>query len=133
MRRGGILHPQLAAVLARLGHGDLICVADAGLPIPAGVERVDLGFAPGHPSMVDVLTAMLDELVVERYWLAEPAPVSAAPVVRVLADRLPGTSPAYLPHEELKGLLPGARAVVRTGEFTAYANVIFGCGVPFVP
>lgn len=133
MRHGGILHPQLAAVLAGLGHGDLICVADAGLAIPAGVARVDLGFAPGRPPLVDVLTAILDELVIERYWLAEPAPTSAAPVVQFLADRLPDQPPTYLSHEELKGLLPDVRAVVRTGEFTAYANVVLGCGVPFAP
>jgi D-ribose pyranase len=42
MRKSGVLHARLAAVLTELGHTDLLVVADAGLPIPPGVERIDL-------------------------------------------------------------------------------------------
>jgi D-ribose pyranase len=34
-----------------MGHGDALCVADAGLPIPNGVPRIDLAFAPGSPPL----------------------------------------------------------------------------------
>lgn len=34
MKRGGILHPELLAVIARLGHTDRLVIADSGLPIP---------------------------------------------------------------------------------------------------
>ena len=44
MLKTGILHPQLARVLAELRHKDTIIIGDAGLPIPNGVERVDLGW-----------------------------------------------------------------------------------------
>ena len=44
MLKTGILHPQLARVLAELRHRDTIIIGDAGLPIPKGVERVDLTF-----------------------------------------------------------------------------------------
>lgn len=47
MLKTGILHPQLARVLAELRHKDTIIIGDAGLPIPKGVERVDLGWRPG--------------------------------------------------------------------------------------
>ena len=46
MLKTGILHPQLARVLAELRHKDTIIIGDAGLPIPKGVERVDLGWSP---------------------------------------------------------------------------------------
>ena len=39
MLKGGILHPQLANVLARLRHMDTLVIGDAGLPIPKGVEE----------------------------------------------------------------------------------------------
>jgi D-ribose pyranase len=42
----GILHPRLARVIASMGHGDALCITDAGLPIPTGVLRIDLAFAP---------------------------------------------------------------------------------------
>jgi D-ribose pyranase len=44
MLKTGILHPQLARVMAELRHMDMLVIADAGLPIPKGVERVDLGW-----------------------------------------------------------------------------------------
>ena len=37
MLKTGILHPQLARVLAELRHKDTIIIGDAGLPIPKGV------------------------------------------------------------------------------------------------
>ena len=46
MLKTGIFHPQLARVLAELRHKDTIIIGDAGLPIPKGVERVDLGWRP---------------------------------------------------------------------------------------
>ena len=54
MLKTGILHPQLARVLAELRHRDTIIIGDAGLPIPKGVERVDLGWRPGDPAYLDV-------------------------------------------------------------------------------
>ena len=66
MKRGGLLNPELARAVASLGHGDLIVLADAGLPTPRAVERIDLAFAPGKPSLLDVLEAVLAEMEVER-------------------------------------------------------------------
>src|SRR2546427_5954301 len=71
MKRGTLLHPELSRVIARLGHGDALVIADAGLPIPAGVERIDLAFAPGKPAFMDVLEAVLAVVEVERAVLAQ--------------------------------------------------------------
>ena len=65
MLKTGILHPQLARVLAELRHKDTIIIGDAGLPIPKGVERVDLGWRPGDPAYLDVLEEILKYIVVE--------------------------------------------------------------------
>ena len=78
MKRGTLLHPELSRVIARLGHGDALVIADAGLPIPPGVERIDLAFAPGKPPFIDVLEAILAEMQVERATLATEVK-SAAP------------------------------------------------------
>src|SRR2546422_9389296 len=136
MKRGPLLPPELSRVIARLGHGDALVIADAGLPIPAGVERIDLAFAPGKPAFMDVLEAVLAEMEVERAVLAQEVKSASA----VFHERVQGRL-ASLPrirargvelgsHDELKGLPPGARAIVRTGEFTPSANaVLFGGGV----
>ncbi|GAH44824.1 unnamed protein product, partial [marine sediment metagenome] len=44
---------------------------------------------------------------------------------------LTGVPIETIPHEELKQLTHSAKAVVRTGEFTPYANVILVSGVVF--
>jgi D-ribose pyranase len=127
----GIIHPQLAAVVAAMGHGDLLAIADAGLPIPLQVERVDLGFAPGQPGFLDVVRAILGELRVEAYVLAEESREGCPEYVRALEERLPEAEEVWVDHEELKRLSAGARAIVRTGEFTPYANVLLRSGVDF--
>lgn len=38
----GILNAQLAAAIAKLRHKDQFVVSDCGLPVPAGVEVIDL-------------------------------------------------------------------------------------------
>jgi D-ribose pyranase len=138
MKRGGILHPGLSRVIASLGHGDTLVIADAGLPIPAGVERVDLGFAPGKPGFLEVLEAVLGEMEVERAVvaaeLATAAPAAFAERLRQRLAALPrvgAQGPEVVPHAELKRRSAAARAVVRTGEFTPYANVILASGVVF--
>ena len=42
MKRGGILHPALAHLLASTGHTDFFTVCDSGFPVPIGPERIDL-------------------------------------------------------------------------------------------
>ena len=65
MRKTGILNAQLARAINGLGHTDTFAVADCGLPIPAGVEVVDLALVFGVPRFADVVEAILDEVVVE--------------------------------------------------------------------
>jgi len=127
----GVLHPSLAGTLAESGHGDLIGLSDAGLPIPAATLRIDLAFAPGRPALLDVLDAVLTELRVEAYVVAEECVVQAPWLLDALAERLPDAEVVRVSHEELKAATHGARAVVRTGEFRPYANVLLRCGVDF--
>lgn len=138
MKRAGILHPALAELIASLGHGDLVVIADAGLPIPPGPLRIDLAYAPGRPPLLDVLKALLEEMEVEKALLAEEArqhmPRGFYSLLSQELLRLPKVAAQgveYQPHESLKALLKEARAVVRTGEFTPYANVVLLAGVVF--
>jgi D-ribose pyranase len=129
MRDSGLWHPRLAHLVVALGHGDLLVVADPGLPVPAGVETIDLVWSRGEPGFVPVLRAIVDELVVEHATVAEE--LADEKLLRDIEDQL-GTTPCdRVPHEQLKAVVGGARAVVRTGEDTPYANVVLRAGVPF--
>jgi len=127
MKKQGIIHPQLLAVLASLGHNDEILLCDAGYPIPAEVPRIDLGYRRGQPPFFDVLETIVAELFVEYG-------VIAAETAPELSDRIEGVLRAdvrRLPHIELKQRARACKAVIRTGEYTPYANVIIVTGVAF--
>ena len=112
-----------------MGHTDTLVVADAGLPIPREVERIDLGLTRGVPGFVETVAAIAGELTVEAVVMAEEARHVSPHVVRAVAELFPGVSVRFVPHLELKAMTRSARAVVRTGEFTPYANVILQSGV----
>jgi D-ribose pyranase len=131
MKKRGILQHELAEVIATLGHADALVIADAGLPIPPQVKRIDLALVGGIPRFVDVLRAVLAEVQVERAVVAletrEKSPALHEELMTLLGP-IPTTE---VSHEEFKQLTHQARAVVRTGEFTPYANVILFSGVVF--
>ncbi|MDZ7706726.1 MAG: D-ribose pyranase [Trueperaceae bacterium] len=132
MKAAGLLHAELSRIVASLGHGDTVVIADAGLPVPSGVPVVDLAVAPGVPSHLAVLRAVLGELVVER-GLANAEQSTVVPEAAAALDAAwPDDVPLErIDHETLKLRSRSARAIVRTGEFTPYANVIVVAGVPF--
>lgn len=129
LRDRRILNPALLAELARAGHTDLVVVADAGLPLPAGVPVVDLSLVPNVPRFADVLAAVLDALVVESAVLAEESRHS--PIDETLEPLLADLPVKRLSHEDFKHLTRTAHLIVRTGECTPFANVALVAGVPF--
>jgi len=131
MRRTGLLHAQLAAVIAAMGHGDTLVIADAGLPIPPGVTCIDLAVSPGVPGVLEVLAAVAGDLVVERFLLADELLARDAMLPIAVRAIFPDASEDHAPHDAFKQRSRGAAAIVRTGEFTPYANVLLVAGVPF--
>lgn len=70
MKKTALLHGGLSQLVAGLGHGDLVVIADAGLPVPPGTPCIDLALTRGVPSLDQVLQALLSEMQVERATLA---------------------------------------------------------------
>ncbi|ABZ84967.1 ribose abc transporter rbsd [Heliomicrobium modesticaldum Ice1] len=130
MKKQGILHRDLAALIASLGHGDLVVVADSGLPVPPGVPCIDLAVTKGVPSFLPVLEAILSEMVVENATVAEELKPNEQ-IIEALAGRLKPVQLHFINHESLKTCCRQARAVIRTGEWTPYANILLYAGVAF--
>src|SRR5690606_21794704 len=63
MKRSGILHGELAARLASLGHTDAFLITDSGFPVPAGVSIIDLRLVYGIPRFAEVLSAVVADVV----------------------------------------------------------------------
>lgn len=131
MKKIGLLNQPISSVIAGMGHKDTLVVADAGLPVPPETQRIDLALAEGLPPFLDTLRAILTEMEVERAIVAEEM-LEVSPEMLEGVKGLLGDVPIEtVPHETLKARSRSARAIVRTGEFTPYANVILVAGVVF--
>lgn len=134
MKKTPLLNVALSRVIAGLGHGDIVVIGDAGLPVPPGVELIDLAVTQGIPGFASVLEVVLSEMQVERHVLAEEifqaTPPGLAAVQRLQAAGALGEG-EQLSHAQFKVLSQKARAVVRTGECQPYSNIALVAGVTF--
>lgn len=131
MKKHGILNAQLAGLIAGLGHKDTYLIGDAGMPIPKGIEIVDLVLAEGVPTFEQVLDAVLDEAQVEGYTLADEIQEANPRLHKYIQTKLPGIPVEYIPHDDLKKMTKDCKFAIRTGEFSPYPNVILRAGVVF--
>jgi D-ribose pyranase len=131
MKKIGILNQSLSEVIAGMGHMDTLIIADAGLPIPLETQRIDLALTRGTPGFLETLRVVLEELQVERAIVAGEMISNSALIYEQLQKMLPEIPIETISHTELKNRTSSARAVVRTGEFTPYANIILVAGVVF--
>ncbi len=129
MKKSGIINPCLCEAIASLGHTDSLTICDAGLPIPAGVKRIDVTVSRGVPTFAQVLSAIALELEVERAVMAEEAVSENPEVVGLVRSTYPGVTVEFVPHERFKKLVEQSKAVVRTAEFKPYSNVLLYSGV----
>lgn len=139
MKKGKLLNGPISRVIALLGHGDSICICDAGLPVPEGVERIDLAVTHGVPSFLTTVEAVAAELCVERAVVATEFTTGTGNQHRELLTQLSTLGSTQgsditiedFSHEQFKKLTKECRAIIRTGECTPYANVILYAGVTF--
>ena len=131
MKKSQLLNQQLSSVIAGMGHKDELVIADAGLPIPGSTQRIDLALTPNIPAFLDTLRVVLTELQIEKAIVAEEMSTISPEVYQAVVALLESVPVNMIPHEVLKRRSQSAVAVVRTGEFTPFANVILVAGVVF--
>jgi D-ribose pyranase len=132
MKKCGHLNREVSRVLARMGHTDSLVIADCGLPVPEGVECIDLSLSLGEPAFLRVLDSVLADFKVERaVFAAEANEHNPAVAARASSLSREEVQVDFVAHETLKQLARRARAVIRTGEATPYANVLLYSGVIF--
>jgi D-ribose pyranase len=128
MKKNGIINAPISRVISMIGHTDMITIADAGLPIPSSVERIDLALKRNIPRFIDTLSEILDNLHIEKAIVADEllsvSPKMYEDILKVIPKELIDT----IPHIEFKLKTSESKAIIRTGEFTPYANVILVSG-----
>lgn len=131
MKKIGIINSEISEVISKLGHTDEIVICDSGLPIPDFVKRIDLAVKQGVPSFQQVLETILVELQVETVITATEMAEISPDVLAAIKAELPDAHFESVSHEAFKERTKQAKAIIRTGEFTPYANVILKAGVVF--
>lgn len=139
MKKTTLLNAPISALIARLGHCDEICIADAGLPIPNSVLRIDLALIRSIPSFLDTLDAVVAEMTVEHAVIASELTIANVPLYDDISSRLLALQTqqdnqielASVSHDDFKLRTHSCKAVIRTGECSAYANIILKAGVCF--
>ena len=139
MKKSPLLNAEISNVIARLGHTDQLVIGDAGLPVPAACQRIDLALTQGVPTFLQVLEVVTHEMQVERAILAEEILIKNPQLHEALLAQLTqlqqhqGNTIAldYVSHETFKAQSEKSRAVIRSGECSPYANVILCAGVTF--
>jgi len=147
VKKGGILNTELLRVVSDMGHGNMLFVVDRGFPFPVHdlTRKVDLAVGHNIPRFLEVVSVILEDLEIEKAIIAHETETVSPDVYKELIKVLRSVTNKgkvieieKIPHERFKHLgLRGSqegeevKAIVRTGEFTPYANVILVSGVPF--
>ena len=131
IKKGKLLNSEISYCISKMGHTDTLIIADAGLPIPNGVQRIDLALKRAIPSFLDTLEAVLSELKVEKVFIAKELPEVNPDFYGKICAMLSGIEIEYISHDELKERSGAAKCVIRTGECSSFANIILQSGVVF--
>jgi D-ribose pyranase len=94
------------------------------------VPLIDLALTRGVPGFMETLQAVLTEMQVEHHVLADELPLHSPQLAQQI-EALGLPDKRTLSHADFKRMTQSAKAVIRTGEFTPYANIILVAGVVF--
>ncbi len=131
MKKSKVINSDISRVISQMGHFDKLSIGDAGMPVPMTTEKIDLAVDNGIPSFMEVLNNVLEELEVQKVYLAEEIKEMNPKVLEEIENRLPNTPIEFIPHSKMKSELNKCHAFIRTGEMSPYANILLESGVVF--
>lgn len=131
LKKRGLLNSEISYLISKLGHTDSIVISDAGLPIPDDVQRIDLALLPGKPPFLEVLEAVLTELEVEKVTIASEMKINNPELYEKIKYIFKNIKIEEISHNDFKVKTERAKAIIRTGEFAPFANIILQAGVVF--
>ena len=129
MKEVGMLNGQIDSALTRQGHMDLMMVVDAGFPCPDHVELIDIALSDGVPKILDVLAELNKYHSVEKIVMAQETkdhnPTYFEKAVKSFGDKV---ELEIIAHTEFKKHSHNVKTIVRTGDFTAWGNIMLVSG-----
>lgn len=131
MKKRGILNPAICSLIAELGQSDELLIVDAGFPLPPDGHVIDLSLVPNIPRFLDVLRAVAEELVIDSLVVASEMHEENPQLYRDLVKLAGDADVMEVSDHELREQAEDAKGIIRTGEFSPYANVRIVCGSAF--
>jgi len=125
----GFLNRDLAVLLTGMGHGDEFVLCDAGFAIPEGLTVVDLSLSVNVPTVDSVLAEIIKHFSIEKaIYAQEQQDANPEKLKRLLALLGASVERETISHIELKQRSRSVKGVIRTGDFSAYTNLILVSG-----
>ena len=125
MLQTAILNPHLLELLARVRHTNTLVIADWAFPFWPEIETVDISLTRGIPTVLDVLDLLTPIFKIGRIWQADEFVASnGGETVDRFAKSFGQIPLTREPHAEFKKRVPRAIGLIRTGDPTAYGNLI---------
>jgi D-ribose pyranase len=122
---GGIINPDLQHLLCRIRHTNAVVIADAAFPYWPEIETVDLALVKGVPTIIQVLDAIMPNFKCGEVYMAEEFKrTNPKATLNTFAKATRGVPITYEPHLDFKKRVPNAIGLIRTGDTTAYGNMI---------
>ena len=128
MLQEGIPNPHVLDLVARIRHTNTLVICDWAFPFWKGIETVDLALIRGIPTVLDVLKALQPNFKIGHIWQAEEFLTTNPPeTITTFDDAFAACSEAEVTREAhltFKERVPNAIGLIRTGDPTAYGNII---------
>jgi len=109
--RPTLLNAPLAGALREVGHTQMVLLADKGLPIPPGVETIDLALTDNVPTILDVIRAIAADFSFDRILITDEMKELSPGRAKELEAL--GQPLEVFPHIEFKQIAAHARLAVR--------------------
>lgn len=124
-----MLNGAIDSALTRQGHCDVMIVADAGFPCPDHVEVIDIALSEGIPTVLEVLAELRKVHSVEKIVMANETRDHSPTHFKKASQAFgKGIEVEAVPHTEFKQRSHQAKTIIRTGDFTAWGNVMLVSG-----
>ncbi len=124
-----LLNTKIVHALANSGHMDEIIICDAGFPIPKEIETIDISLTDYVPTIYETLEVIKEYFSVEKVILTnetfEHNPTYFKEVSSLFGKDV---EVEIIPHIEFKKRSRNVKVIIRTGDFTAWGNILLVSG-----
>ncbi len=124
MKKSGLLNADLMGELTKLRHLDQFVVCDIGFPIPEGANVVDVSLVEGLPTFLQVLKAVLNEVIVEGYMVFDFMKEYNQEYYSFLKENLVNQTCSEVSMEGFIQASAAAKLFIRTGEPKPASNIL---------